>query len=225
MQDISLCFIFAIFFSKTKHKKFKKHVTIKIAILILIFYNYNMFKSSKKKKESNIAHSPEQQEKNEELTKTKVFFLLWNVLSIALYSCYSFFVIYRLAEKSFLSKIIIYLLILYAVIFILLILINIGNRKKLKYKLKNYKSATKFLKYTIQILNFSLSIFTAISAFITTGKTDFSTIGFAILSIFVTVISIFFEFVKIIIRKNIPLIKHNFLEIREKPEKKKQDTE
>lgn len=184
-----------------------------------------MFKSSKKKKESNIAHSPEQQEKNEELTKTKVFFLLWNVLSIALYSCYSFFVIYRLAEKSFLSKIIIYLLILYAVIFILLILINIGNRKKLKYKLKNYKSATKFLKYTIQILNFSLSIFTAISAFITTGKTDFSTIGFAILSIFVTVISIFFEFVKIIIRKNIPLIKHNFLEIREKPEKKKQDTE
>ena len=174
------------------------------------------FKKKEKQKESNIASSPEQKKSVEELTRVKVFFLLWNILSIALYSCYTFFVIYRLSEKSFLSKIIIYLLYIYAGVFVLLILINIGNRKKMKYQLKNYQSATNFLKYIIQILNFFLSIFTAISAFFATGKVDFSTIGFAILSLIVTTILIFFEIVKIIIRKNIPVIKQNFLDIRDK---------
>lgn len=174
------------------------------------------FKKKEKQKESNIASSPEQKKSVEELTRVKVFFLLWNILSIALYSFYTFFVIYRLSEKSFLSKIIIYLLYAYTIVFILLILINIGNRKKMKYQLKNYQSATNFLKYTIQILNFFLSIFTAISAFFATGKVDFSTIGFAILSLIVTTILIFFEIVKIIIRKNIPVIKQNFLDIRDK---------
>ncbi len=183
-------------------------------------YNIIMawFKKKEKQKESNIASSPEQKNSAEELTRVKVFFFLWNILSIALYSCYTFFVIYKLSEKSFLSKIIIYLLYVYAGIFVLLILINIGNRKKMKYQLKNYKSATIFLKYTIQILNFFLSIFTAISAFVATGKVDFSTIGFAILSLIITLILILLEFAKIIIRKNIPLIKYNFLEMRDKQE-------
>lgn len=179
------------------------------------------FKRKKQDKESNVAVSPEQEEKQETLTKIKVFFFLWNILSIALYTCYTLFVIYRLAERTFLSKIIIYLLYAYAAIFVLLILLNIGNRKKLKYRLKNYKSATKFLKYAIQILNFTLSIITAISALITTGTTDIQAVLFAILSIIVTLVMIFFEIISIIIRKNIPLIKRNFLEIRDKAEPRK----
>ena len=90
----------------------------------------------------------------------------------------------------------------------------------MKYHLKNYKSATNFLKYAISIINFSLSIFTAISAFVTTGTTDVSAVLYAILSLFVTGFLILFEIAKIIVRKNIPLIKRNFLELREKPENK-----
>lgn len=90
----------------------------------------------------------------------------------------------------------------------------------MKTGLKNYKSATKFLKYAIQILNFVLSITTAVSAFITTGTTDFSAIAYAVLSLIVTGVLILFEVAVIIIRKNIPIIKQNFLEIREKPVKK-----
>ena len=102
----------------------------------------------------------------------------------------------------------------------LLILINLGNKKKLKRNLKNYKSATKFFKYAIQILNFTLSIITAISAFITTGTTDISAIAFAVLSIIITFFMILFEVAKIIVRKNIPLIKQNFLDLRDKPAKR-----
>lgn len=177
-----------------------------------------LFNFKKRKKESNVAVSPEQKPKNEAFTKIRVFFFLWTILSIALYSCYTMFVIYRLAEKTFLSKVIIYLLYVYIGVFALLILLNLGNRKKLKYRLKNYKSATKFLKYAMQILNFMLSIVTAISAFITTGTTDIQAILFAVLSIIVTVVMIFFEVAVIIIRKNIPLIKRNFLEMRDKQE-------
>lgn len=93
----------------------------------------------------------------------------------------------------------------------------------MKSGLKNYKSATKFLKYAIQVLNFVLSIITAISAFITTGTTDFSAIIYAVLSLIVTGVLILFEIAFIIIRKNIPIIKRNFLEIREKPVKKHND--
>ena len=179
------------------------------------------FRRRKQEKESNLATTPEPKQKSEALTKVKVFFFLWNILSITLYSTYTLFIIYRLAEKNFLSKVIIYLLYAYIAAFALLVLLSIGNRKKLKYRLKNYKSATKFLKYAMQILNFTLSIITAISAFITTGTTDFQTVLFAVLSIFITLVMIFFEIVGIIIRKNIPLIKRNFLEMREKPEPRK----
>ena len=149
-----------------------------------------------------------------------MLFLLWNIFSIAVYSCYTLFVTYKLSEKNFLSKVILYLLIAYAVIFVLLILVSLNSKGRMKYRLKNYKSAVKFFKYAIQIINFVLSIITAISAFITTGKTNVSAILYAILSLFITLIFIFFEIVHIIIRKNIPLIKHNLLEIRDVDGKK-----
>ncbi len=192
----------------------------------------NFFKK-KHEKESNIATTPE--DTNTALViskKSKVFFLLWNILSIALYSCYTFFVTYKLSEKNFLSKIIIYLLIAYAIIFLILLFISINAGSKMKYRLKNYKSAVKFLKYIIQIINFILSIITAISAFITTGKTNVYIIVYAILSLMITTFFIIFEIIKIIIRKNIPLIKYNILEIRDseniaqkKDKKKLQETD
>ena len=186
-------------------------------------YNFNMLnflKRNKHEKESNIASSPEQKPKGESFSKFTIFFWLWNILSIGLYTSYTLFIIYHLSQKNFLSRVIIYMLYAYIAIFILIILINIGNRKKMRSGLKNYKSATKFLKYAIQILNFVLSIATAISAFITTGTTDLSAIAYAVLSLIVTGVLILFEIAVIIVRKNIPIIKRNFLEIREKPVKK-----
>lgn len=185
---------------------------------------FNIFKRKKIEKESNVARTPEPIEKKpERFTKAKVFFFLWNILSITLYSAYTLFVTYQMAEKTFLSKVIIYLLYAYVGIFVLLILINLGNRKKLSTKLKNYKSATKFLKYAMQVLNFVLSIITAISALFSTGTIDFKSILFAVLSFIVTLILIFVEIVTLIIRKNIPLIKQNFLELHEKPVKRNED--
>jgi hypothetical protein len=184
----------------------------------------NFFKRKKDQKESNIASTPNQQtESANKVTKQGVIFFIWNILSITLYSSYTLFVIYNLTKKNFLSKIIIYLLVAYGVVFVLLILISLRNRTKMKYRLKNFQSATKFLKYLIQIINFTLSIITAISAFVTTGTTDISAILFGILSLFITFIFIFVEIAKIIIRKNMPLIKRNFLEIRDKREPKKNE--
>lgn len=186
------------------------------------------FKREKQEKESNVAKTPENVDSEISTTKKGRFiFVLWNILSIAVYSCYTLFVTYRLSEKTFLSKIILYLLIAYGIIFILLLLISLRSKGKMKTRLKNYKSAVKFLKYIIRIINFVLSIITAISAFVTTGTTDVSAILYAILSLIITTFFIFFEIVKIIIRKNIPLIKYNFLEIRDenkiKKDKKTQD--
>ena len=181
---------------------------------------FNIFKRKQIEKESNIATTPEPvKPAGDNFSKLKIFFFLWNIISIALYSAYTMFVIYNLSINTFLSKVIVWLLWIYAGAFVLLILISLGNRKKMKYRLKNYKSATNFLKYFIQILNFVLSIITAISAFITTGTTDFSGVIWAVLSIILTFISIMFEVAKIIIRKNISVIKQNFLDIREKPRK------
>ncbi len=177
----------------------------------------NPFKRKIKQKESNIAKTPANQD-YKPTNKWKIFFFLWSVFTISLYSAYTLFVIYNMAQKTFLSKIIVYLLYAYIGIFILLILINLGNRKKLKSKLKNYKSATKFLKYAMQILNFILAVSTAVSALFSTGTIDLKSIIFAVLSLIVTLILILFEIAVIIIRKNIPLIKRNFLEMRDRPE-------
>lgn len=177
-------------------------------------------------KESNIARTPEHINTIlEPSKKSKILFVLWNIFSIALYSCYTLFVTYKLTEKTFLSKVIIYLLIAYAVIFIFLLFFGLSSKSKMKYHLKNYKSAVKFLKYIIQIINFVLSIITAISAFVTTGTTNISAIIYAVLSLIITIFFIMFEILKIIIRKNIPLIKHNFLEIRDSESIKKSKEE
>lgn len=175
-----------------------------------------LFRKKAPQKESKVVKTPENVELSKPKTaKTTAIFLIWNILSIALYSCYCFFVTYRLSQKNFLSKVILYLLFAYAIIFIILIFLSINSRKTMKNRLKNYKSAVKFFKYAIQIINFTLSIFTAISAFITTGTTDFSAIMYAILSLVITLFFIVFEIAKIIVRKNIPIIKYHFLEIRE----------
>ncbi len=182
-----------------------------------------MFKFFKRKpvaKESNIASTPEPiPQKQERWSKLQVFFFVWNIISITIYSAYTFFVIYNLSINTFLSKLIKWVLIAYGVAFLLLVLINLGNRKRMKRQLKNYKSAANFLKYFIQTLNFVLSIATAVNALIITGTTDFSAVLWACVSFTFTVINILFEVVKIIIRKNFSAIKQNFLDIREKPRK------
>lgn len=180
-------------------------------------YNYIMFKW-KKAKESNVAYTPETSKRSPLKKLNSIFFLL-TFFSIVLYSCYTFFIIYQLAEKTFLSKAIMYLLIAYICVFILLVLLNLRNKRRMKSKLRDYKSATKFLKYIVQIINFALSISTAISAFITTGTTDISALAYAVLSIIITIVFILFEIVVIKIRRSLPLIKKNFLELREKPSK------
>lgn len=175
----------------------------------------------RKQKDLNVARTPEESKRQPRLKKISTLFFLLTVFSIAFYSCYTFFVIYKLAKKTFLSKIIIYLLGIYILVFLLLILLNLRNRRKMKSNLKDYKSATKFLKYSVQIINFVLSIITAISAFITTGTTDISALFYAIISMIITIVFIFFEIITIKIRKNLPLIKRNFLELRDKPVKEK----
>ena len=185
----------------------------------------NWFRRRKIEKESNVAYTPEDEQPRPRFTKIKLAFLLWNIFSITLYSCYTLFVTYKLASQTFLSKIIVYLLGAYAFAFVMLILINLRNKKRLKSGLKNYKSATKFFKYAMQILNFTLAIFTAISAFITTGTTDISAIAYAVLSIIITMFMILFEIIGIIIRKHIPLIKQNFLDLRDKPARRRKRNE
>jgi hypothetical protein len=184
-----------------------------------LLYNLRMKWFGKKiEKESNKAKTPEQTKKPTKLTKARVIFFIWNILSIILYSSYTLFVSYRMAEKTFLSKVIVYLLYAYAGAFVFLILINLGNKKKLKSGLKNYKSATNFLKYFMQIVNFVLSIITAVSALFSTGTADFVSVIYATLSFIVTLVMILFEIAGIIIRKNMPIIKYNFLEMRDKAE-------
>ena len=116
----------------------------------------SLFNRKKIEKESHIATTPEESKMQISSNKKNIAFLIWNILSIALYSSYTLFVIYKLSEHNFLSKIIIYLLGAYAVAFVLLILISIGNRTKLKYRLKNLQSVANFFKYFIQIVNFVL---------------------------------------------------------------------
>lgn len=183
---------------------------------------FKIFRRKQTPKESKYASTPDPvAPATDSWTKLKVFFFLWNIISITLYSAYTMFVIYKLSINTFLSKAIMWLLLAYAFAFVLLVLINLGNRKRMNRQLKNYKSATNFLKYAIQILNFVLAITTAISALITTGTTDFSAVLWAVISFILTIVAILFEVVKIIIRRNIFAIKQNFLDIREKPKQSK----
>lgn len=181
---------------------------------------FKLFKRKPIEKESKIASSPDPvPEKKEKWSKIQVFFFFWNLISITIYSIFTFFVIYNLSINTFLVSFIKWILIAYGIAFLLLILINLGNRKRMNRQLKNYKSATNFLKYFIQTLNFILSIATAVNALIITGTTDFSAVMWAVVSFTFTVINILFEVAKIIIRRNFSAIKQNFLDIREKPRK------
>lgn len=182
-----------------------------------------MVYSYKKTKESNIVDTPEEAIPEKKQKPITGWFLLWNLVPILLYCGYTFFFVYKNSQNNFLSKIVIYLLAIYVVVFILLVLVSLGNRSKMKRNLKNYKSAATFLRYTITIINFTLSIITLIGAFITTGSVDFASFLYAILILIVTVISIFFEIGKIIVRKNINLIKQNFFDLRIKSSKKNKE--
>ena len=127
----------------------------------------------KNNKESNVATTPFDnipQKKDKPIT---VWFLLWNIVPIVLYCCYTFFFVYKTSQNNFLSKVVIYLLGAYVAVFVLLVLINIKSKSRMKRGLKNYKSAASFLRYTVTIINFSLSIITLIGAFLTTGSVDF----------------------------------------------------
>ena len=169
-------------------------------------------------KESNIARTPENKLPVDGFSKSKFYLLLWNILSMAFYCCYIFFIILQISYSDFLSKLIIWLVYIYIGAFALLLLLSIGSKKKLKARMTNYKSALNFLKYFIQLVNFVLSIVTALSAFLVTGKTDIKALSYAIMSLGLTVIMVAFEVFKIIIRKNIPVVKKNFFEIRDRKE-------
>ena len=175
-----------------------------------------MIFGQKDKKESNIVDTPEDAIPEKKAKPITGWFLLWNVVPILLYCAYTFFFVYKRTQNNFLSKVVIYLLAAYIVVLLLLVILSIGSRAKMKRNLSNYKSAASFLRYTITIINFSLSIITLIGVFFTTGKVDFKSFVYALSVLAITVISIFFEIGKIIFRKNISLIKQNFLEIREK---------
>ena len=173
----------------------------------------------KRQKESNIIETKGPVEFPEDKhAKFRFWFLLWNIVSIAFYTCYAFLSIYKLSEGSFLKNAFIYFLIGYTIAFALLVILNMNNQKKLGKKLKNYKSATKFLKYTIQLVNFALS---CITFFQSIGRTtiSFSSILFAFISLAITIFNIMLECAILIIRKNMPLIKQNFLELRDKENK------
>lgn len=167
-------------------------------------------------KETNVATTPEESVPKRKEKPITIWFLIWNIVPIIVYCCYTFFFVYKTSQSNFLSKIIIYLLAAYILVFVLLVVLNLKSKSKMKHNLKNYKSAANFLRYAVTIINFSLSIITLIGVFFTTGKVDFKSFVYALSVLAITVISIFFEIGKIIFRKNISLIKQNFLEIRDK---------
>lgn len=178
----------------------------------------SIFKRKQVQKESNIATTPIEKTPVETFSKKKFYLLLWHIISLALYLVYIFYFIIKIAQGNFLSRLIFWLIYGYIAAFFIIVIISIGNKRKLKSRMKSFKSAVKFLKYFIQIVTFVMSIVTAISAFIATGKFDMSALIYAFVSLILTIIMVLFEVIKIVIRKNIPTVKHNFLEMREKRE-------
>lgn len=180
--------------------------------------------NKKTEKISKHAETPEletNEKKKSRFGGIKLFFFIWNIVSITVYSAYTLYVLYNMTEATFLSKAMPFLLMLYALVFLILIILGLFDKKHMSSNLKNYKSAINFFKAFVQILNFVLSMITIVSVFIQTGKPDFTGFMFAILSLLLTLASIFFEIIKIIIRKNMGIIKQNFLEIHDKPKTRK----
>lgn len=175
----------------------------------------SIFNRKKIEKESNIAGTPENAKPKAEFSIAKFYYMLWFLFSMTFHICYVTYIIITIAQKNFLSQIIVYLLYGYAIALVLIILFSLGNKSKLKARLTNYKSAVNFLKYLIQMISFVLSLVTAISSFFTTGKFDSLAMSSALTSLLLTAIMAFFEFIKIMIRKNIPIVKQNFLRMKE----------
>ena len=173
-------------------------------------------------KQTNIASSPEQAPEKKEFSKAKFYYLLWYIVSLSFHLGYVVYLILTIAEKTFLSKAITYLLYGYGVVFLIIVLVSLKDKKRLKDRIKNYKSALNFLKYLIQLISFTVSIVNAISSFFVLGKFDRTALGTAMISLILTLIMIVLEVTKIIIRKNIPIFKRNFLRIKEKEEIKKE---
>ena len=164
-----------------------------------------LFNRQKQEKETNIATTPEGPKPKKEFSKARFYYLLWTVLSMGFYCCYVFYLIVSVAQQYFLSKAILVLLIIYGALLVFIIIFSIGNKKKMKSRLKTYKSALNFLKYFIQLISFTLSIVNAISSFFVTGVFDRYSLLSAFTSLLITVIMVVFEIVKIMIRKNIPI--------------------
>lgn len=178
----------------------------------------SIFKRKKIEKESNIAETPENSKPKSEFSVAKFYYMIWYIFSLAFHICYVGYIIITIAQKNFLSQVIVYLLYAYAIALVLIILFSLGNKSKLKARLTDYKSAVNFLKYLIQMISFVLSFVTAVSSFFTTGKFDSVAMSSAITSLILTAIMAVFEFIKIMIRKNIPIVKQNFLRIKENNE-------
>jgi len=174
-----------------------------------------LFKKKPIEKESNIASAPEHIKAPSPFSAKKFYIMLWNILSMAFYCIYVFYLIFKVPEISFLYNIIVYVLYGYGIALALILLFSIGKKSKRKARLKNYKSAIKFLQYTIQIVSFVLLIVTAVSALFTTGKLDIRALTNALSSLILTCIMIFFEVIKIMVRKNVPVVKENFLRLKE----------
>ena len=183
----------------------------------------NLFGRKKREKETHVAVTPESPKPKKEFSKSKFYYLLWTIVSMAFYCCYVFYLIISVAQQYFLSKAILFLLSIYGIILVFIIIFSLGNRKKMKARLKTYKSALNFLKYFIQLISFTLSIVNAISSFFVTGVFDRYSLLNAFTSLLITVIMVVFEIVKIMIRKNIPIVKSNFLKIKEKEDIEKQE--
>lgn len=174
-----------------------------------------LFKKKNIEKESNIASAPEHKKTPSTFSVKKFYLSLWNTISFGLYIVYVFYLILRVEEISFLYDIIVYAFYGYGIALALIFLLSIGKKSKLKTRLKNYKSAVKFLQYTIQLVSFVLLIITALSSLFTTGKLDVLALTNALYSLIVTIVMVIFEIIKIMIRKNIPVVKENFLRLRE----------
>ena len=178
-------------------------------------------------RETNIATSDRYYVDNgkpkKDFSKAKMYYLLWSIVSMAFNIGYAFYVIFTVAKQNFLASTIKILLVIYGVILVLVIMLSLGNKKKMKSRLKTYRSALNFLKYLIQLISFSLAIVNAISSFFVTGQFARAAIASAFTSLIITVIMIFIEIVKLMIRKNIPIVKQNLLKIKEKEEIEKQE--
>lgn len=135
--------------------------------------------------------------------KIKLMFFIWNIFSIAVYTAYTLYNAYQNTKSPVYSKIILALLIAYAIAFVFLLIFGYKNKIQLKANMKNYKSATNILKHLVKILNLSLSITTALSVFASGGRLNIFTILFGVLAITITATSIFFEIIKMFIRKKL----------------------